>query len=440
MSRRKPSGNTVLDEARRKAGNVGTASLSEKVRNVWASGIQSLSSPGAFAREFRQGALDQFAGIQNAERATLGNLPNEQSAYVTARLANGGTSSVMRAILLHGQPRWARNGQHLEAIPNTEGLLDILKPLGDDLNEWFDWMIGNRAERLMREGRENNFTPAEIAALQGVVAGNPAKLALFRSTSLKYAAFKKSILDVAQDAGLINAESRRVWDNADYIPFYREIDRNETLSGISKPGISRIAMAAVGKKGLAGQSSGIRTLKGGDSALNDPMENLLMNFSRLIDASLKNNAIRKTIHEVGVPGGLATKVGYAMSSEMIPTNQIKQVLVNAGTPQAILDVIPDAAFEGMAKMWAIQAPTDPAVVRVMVDGKPEFYRVDEPYLLRSLTSFVPFDFPGLGVMRAAKRVLTAAVTATPEFMIRNFVRDTHCGHEESGRVQDGRHS
>ena len=37
--------------------------------------------------------------------------------------------------------------------------------------------------------------------------------------------------------------------------------------------------------------------------------------------------------------------------------------------------------------------------------------VQGPLLLQALTSFVPFDFPGLGMMRAAKRLLTATVTA-----------------------------
>ena len=89
-----------------------------------------------------------------------------------------------------------------------------------------------------------------------------------------------------------------------------------------------------------------------------------------------------------------------------------------------MDLIPEEAFEGMAKLWAIRPPQDPDIVRVMVGGKPQFYRVNEPYLLRALTSFVPFDFPGLSVARLAKRVLTSMVTATPDFMLRNFVRDT----------------
>jgi hypothetical protein len=392
-----------------KAGVRGPASMAGKVKAYYSKAISLLHDRHTLALEARQGALDQFTGISNAVQRDLGNLPVEQDPYIAARLANGGTSSVMRALLLHGQARWASNGQHLEKVDGTKGLLDILEPLGDDVNDWFGWMIGNRAARLMKEGRERNFTTADIQALQSLAGANLPK---FQKAAVEYAAFKRSVLDVAEKAGLIDADSRKAWDYADYIPFYRQVDEKSTFS-------------PTGRKGLAGQSSGIRTLKGGEGELNDPMENLLMNFSRLIDASLKNNALRKTIETLeGANSDAVHKIGYEMKSEAVPAAQIKKRLVDAGTPKQVLDVIPQEAFDGMAKMWAVQAPSDPDVVRVMVNGKPQFYRVEDPLLLRSLTSFVPFDFPGLNMMRWFKRLLTGTVTAAPDFVLRNFIRDT----------------
>lgn len=371
--------------------------------------VDVLRSRAELTDAFRQGALDQFHGIKRAVERDLGALGVDQDPYVAARLANGGTSSVMRGLLLHGQAAWGPNGQHLVKIPGTKGLLDILEPLGDDVADFFGWMVGNRAARLMKEGRENNFTAAQIAELQGLAGTRRAE---FVKIAAEYSAFKRSVLDVAEGAGLINPAGRKVWDHADYIPFYRQIDEKATFS-------------PTGRKGLAGQSSGVRTLRGGTAALNDPVENLLMNFSRLIDASLKNKAIAGTIDKLEAGGSFAVeRVGYDMVGAVVPTSQVKRLLIEAGTPQPVLDAVPAEAFEGMAKLWAIQAPSDPDVVRVMRDGKPVFYKVHDPLLLRSLTSFVPFDFPGLGAARAFKRLLTATVTATPDFMLRNFVRDS----------------
>lgn len=395
-------------DALAKAGLGKPKTLASRFKDAYGSAMDLLRDRQRMADEFQQGALDQFTGIKRAIEREIGNLPVEQDPYIAARLANGGTSSVMRGLMLHGKAKWADNHQHLEKVEGSKGLLDILKPLGDDLNNWFGWMIGNRAARLMAEGRENNFTADEVKALQAL---NNGKQDLFRQAAKEYADFKRSVLDVAEGAGLLDAEARKVWDHADYIPFYRQIDE-------------RASFSPTGRKGLAGQSSGVRTLKGGAGALNDPMENLLMNFSRLIDASLKNNALLRTVDILGeAENQVLEKVGYDMSGALVPTAQIRQVLANNGLPDQVLNMMPPEIFDGMAKMWAIKAPSDPDVIRVMRDGKPEFYRVHDPLLLKAITSFVPFDFVGLGVARAFKRVLTAAVTATPEFMLRNFVRD-----------------
>jgi hypothetical protein len=394
-----------------KAGQHPRRRLSQSVMAGWGAMTEAFGARGLIAEHLRQGGLDQFFGIQRAVQRDVGNLPVEQDPYVTARLANGGTSSVMRALLLHGQARWAANGQHLEKIPDTKGLLDILKPLGDDLPDFFGWMVGNRAARLMREGRENNLSAGQIKTLRGL-AKTPEQLALFRATAKDYATFKRSVLDVAEQAGLIDPEGRAVWDQADYIPFYRQVDEKALFT-------------ATGRKGLAGQSSGIRTLRGGEAALNDPVENLLMNFSRLIDASLKNNALSRTVQVLEDGGSTAVhKVGYDMKPAIVPRSEVERALEEAGVPEDLMDLMPPEAFDGMARMWSIQAPQDPDVIRVMRGGKPQFYRVDDPLLLKAATSFVPFDFPGLGLARFFKRVLTGAVTATPEFMLRNWVRDS----------------
>lgn len=403
--------NDALNSAMNKAGLRPTKSVAGRAREVIASAfvnamamVQDRTHLGLVAR---QSVLDQFTGIDVAVRREIGNLPVEQDPYVAARLANGGTSSVMRGLLLHGKARWAANGQHLEMVENSKGLLDILAPLGDDLNNWFAWMIGNRAARLAQEGRENLFTAAEIAAMQKLADG---RKEMFVKAAMQYADFKKSVLDVAEGAGLLDPDARKAWDHADYIPFYRQIDE-------------RSAFSPTGRKGLAGQSSGVRTLKGGTAELNDPIENLLMNFSRLIDASLKNNALLKTVSTLENTDVL-TKVGYEMKGAIVPKDQIRSMLMEEGVSEHALSVLPESALSGMAKLWSIQAPSDPDVIRVMRAGKPQYYRVNDPLLLQAVTSFVPIDFPGLDVARWFKRTLTHAITSTPEFMLRNYIRDT----------------
>ncbi len=405
-SNRTETANPVLEEARRKAGLGERPTFQKRVRNHVAGLFDLIKNQrDQLIDAFRQGTLDQFHGIKLAEQRTMGNLPAEQSPYVTARLATG-IASVMRGILLNGQPQWAENGQHLEKRPDTKGLLEILEPVADNLDDFIGWMVGNRAARLLREGRENNFTEEEVAALIGQGAGHEE---VFGQVAREFAAFKRSILDVAEEAGLIDPQSRQVWDHADWIPFYRQREESgETLG-------------PRGSRGLAGKSSGIRQLKGGESALNDPLENIIMNFHSLLDASLKNNAVNKAI---AYAGDVVEPVGLKMTQELVPNSEVKRNLREQGVPDDIVNMFPASVFRGIAKMWSFQAPTDPDVIRVMRDGKPRYFRVRDPLLLKAVTSFQPFDFPGLGAARAFKRVLTSAVTATPEFMLRNFIRDT----------------
>lgn len=393
------------EEFRRKAGIGNRPTLRQKIER-WFSEVRSGLSWDAF----RQGALDQFHGIRLAEMRTVGMLPVEQSAYVTARLATG-ASSVMAAILNHGQARWAANGQHLEKIPGTKGLLDVLKPVEGRLDDWLGWMVANRAQRLLREGRENNFTQTDISAGLDLAKGREAE---FKAVAKEFAEFKRSVLDVAEQAGLIDPAGRQLWDHADWIPFYRQMADDTTKA----PG---------GKRGLSKQTSGIRQLKGGESAINDPLENILLNFQHLIDASLKNNALRKVISNVEQGANsdtLLESVGYGMQGVMVPRAQIEKQLLAAGvTPQQIA-AMPAQAFEGLGKMWALHAPQGADVIRVMEEGKPHFYRVTDPLLLRAVTSFEPLNVPGLTYMRMMKRLLTRTVTATPAFMARNFIRDS----------------
>lgn len=350
-----------------------------------------------------QGMVDRLHAIKKVEKAVHGILPAEQSGYVAARLS-AGVDSVMRAVLHHGAPQW-KDGI-VQRKEKTKGLLKIFESVRDDFDSWAGWMIGNRAKRLMSEGRERNFTKEEIEEL---IALGKGKEAQFETVAKEYDAFKKSVLDLAEQAGLINPETRSLWDLSDYIPFYRVTGSEDVKRPQSKQGLSH-------------QTSGIRRLKGGEAGLGDPMENIVMNFAHLIDASMKNHALRRTLVNLK-DTDIIERAPMKMGSALIPMSQVKAILMDQNVDVSRID---KKTFEGIQKMLSIQVPTDPDVVRVMDGGKAKYFRVNDPMLLESLTAI---NDQGLNnalirVLRAPKRLLTAAVTASPDFMIRNFIRDS----------------
>jgi len=347
-----------------------------------------------FDRYHRMNAIEQDLGIGA-----------DESAYLSARLA-AGLPSIMEGVMLYGAPEW-QNGV-LGQKAGTVGLLDALKPVQDDIDGWLGWMVGRRAQVLKRQGREHLMTDADIAALLSLAKGKEAQ---FKQAAAAYLKIKSAVLDVAEQAGLINAGSRATWDSVEYIPSYRADDAADTTLG---PGT---------RKALAGQSSGIRQLKGGQQNLADPLGNIVRNFTRLIDASLKNNAMLEAVDQYG--DTYFEKVGMSGGFEKIPLSQIKELLLDRGVPQSTIDAMPQDALTGLQKMWAVKPPDADDVVRIMRDGRPEYYRVPDPELLRSLTSFkVPEKHWAIKPAIFLKRLLTAGVTASPEFMVRNFIRDS----------------
>ena len=373
--------------------------LKDNVKTEWGKLREAMKDRDASI----QATLDRFHGIKVAEQKVGGVAP-EHSAYIAARLSTG-LPSIMEGILSYGAPKW-ENGI-LVQDKGTKGLLDALEPVKGDLDDWLGWMVGRRAQKLRGEGRENLLTETDIKALLSLGNGKESE---FQKAADDYTKLKTKILDVAEQAGLIDPESRASWDHAEYVPFYRDED-GDTVGPMSN-------------KGLSGQSSGIRELKGGESNLADPLSNIVRNFTKLIDASLKNNAVKLAIENMS-DHDFFVDVSDTFKPARIPMSQVKNALLERGVPQSVIDQMPDNALTGIQRMMQMIPPSAPNIVRVMEGGKANYYEVTDPLLLRALTAFkAPNKNALVKIMVFFKRLLTAGITNEPTFMLRNFLRDS----------------
>nr|WP_239552612.1 LPD38 domain-containing protein [Oceanisphaera litoralis] len=315
--------------------------------------------------------LDALAPIKYIENA-IGITGADDSGYHAARLATG-SSSTMLGAMLHGLPEW-RNGivQRKQGSTEQDALLGILQPLGKDLHNWLGWMAGHRAEILMAQGRENLLTADEIQALKDLGNGKEQQ---FNAAKKKWNEFNGAILDLAQEAGLVSAEARAGFESEWYIPFFRETEDGDVL-------------APFNGKGVANQRSGIKQLKGGANKTNDLLENMFHTTSKMIDAAMKNHAARKTVEN----------------------------LMDTG----IIEVIENPNLMDMRAKDKGQE-----VFSVRHNGEDLYVRTLDKDLFKAMTFLdrKPFDDPFTKVGMAAKRLLTATVTSSPEFMLRNFLRD-----------------
>ena len=359
---------------------------------------------------FKQGFLDQFASIEAAEKAVSGKVRDARRSAYKAALRTQNLESVMAAVFKFGALQYDKKNGVFEIKPESKGFEEIFRPIADAglMNLWKHWAIAKRAKRLKAEGRENWLTNDDISLLQNLdkehlVDGEN----IFQQTLDDWIVFNSAMLDMAQEAGIVSAEQRALWANHDYVPFYRVLD--DILAGPQKAG------------GLSGQTSGIRRLTGGEAPIGDLIENMILNTTKLVDASFKNIAMQRTVAMLANTGVL-TKESLDWKVAHVQTSSAIKALKDVGVD---IERLPDGQQEKWLKLFQMVRPRDPDIVSVMVNGKPEYYRVHDPLLLRSLTSLHYSQVEGMmKLMRGAKRLLTRFITVDPAFMIANAMRDT----------------
>ena len=362
-----------------------------------------------------QGVFDRFHGLLMAEKAA-GDIPKDRSAYVATRLSTS-LQDIVAVLLRHGKLHW--EGNILQTETNREGFLEVLAPVADRLEEFGMYLVGLRANDLMtmpqHQGKNiEDVTGFDQESVDAMVALGDET---FQDVQKKYIEFNKSILDVATDAGLIKPETRAVWESDMYLPFFRVMEEGG------------VAMTPRSKGGVVDQSSGIKRLKGSTKAIGDPLQNILANWTHLLDASLKNNAARQAVDNL-IGSGVIERKALEWKPKKVSAEEAKKKVIQLAQDQGLdpeaWDILSSAeSLEGLADLFALEAPAGKNIIRIMRDGKPEYYEVFDDLLLRSLTNINQQSWGKMmNIFRTPKRWLTTMVTAAPDFMMRNFTRDT----------------
>ena len=329
-------------------------------------------------KKMAQGIVDQFRPIKD-----LGG-----DAYTLARLSKG-SSGAFEALLNYGKLSIV-DGAY-DADMSGGFIKTVGEPLGAELEDWAWYVAANRAELLSAEDRENLFTPEDIAAgkslatgqmdrdyvmLDGTVTRDRAKA--YADSTKKFNAFNKNVLDIAEQSGLIDGESRQFWENEFYVPFYRVSDQDGEFMGAKIKG------------GLARQRA-FQELKGGSQKLNsDLLANAMQNWAHLIDASAKNRAAKATLEA-------AERVGIAMESDQETVRQLGKSIGGKG-----------------GTVW------------FMDGGQQRHFLVGDPHLLVAINSleYAGMRGPLMDALSTTKHWLTIGVTASPAFKVRNLIRDS----------------
>lgn len=358
----------------------------------------------------RQSTVDDLHGIKLMEETLTGSIA-PAGAYETARLTRA-KASILQGVLELGAIKVNRDGSHEFT---GKGLKQILAPVADRLDDWLMYAVGRSANELMAQGRERLFTRAEI---QGMLALRTPE---FDKAFQEYQDWNRAILDFAEAKGIIDPFARQFWQRNQYLPFHR----------VGQPGTY---------SKVQGDWHGIKALTGGTDNLRDVLGNMIGNATTLLDAALTNEARQKV-------AGLARQQLGARFMAKIPTEE-RGIKVAAGeVERAILEALGvtrrsqltpeqqqvfDEIQQGLTPLVDFilrgQAPTGHNVVAVLDHGKPTYYEVADPIVLRALSALKRPPAPWIvRALSLPRRVGQASVTLSADFMAANILRDTVMG-------------
>jgi hypothetical protein len=304
------------------------------------------------------GLFDEFRAIK--KYSTEG--------YMLARLSKS-IDGGLQGLLEHGQV--FINDGALDIRPNTKGLLEILEPLGTEVDQYQIWKALSRDAQMPADKRSfsDELVRGKDNLTKGMLNGKSRK-EIYEKARQEENQLNKSVLDVALQSGLIDRQAYQVFSNdINYIPFYKAMEDGsvDSINASSK---------------LTGQYFS-KALKGGEKKTNDLMENVLLNWSHILSASMKNQAAFKTLK----------------SAESM-----------------------DAAKR--AKPMDGKYP--PNTVKVMEEGKTAHYTLSDPDLVDAIStiSYLGPKSAFLDVARGFTNALRYGVTMSPAYKIRNLIRDS----------------
>lgn len=421
-----------------------------------------------FWKKAAQGIADQYRAIKDYS----------EEGYMQARMSKT-VDGALEGLTFFGQV--FNNKGALDIKQGTKGLMEIMKPIGKEVDRYQMWVALNREANLPMEKRTKMPGIGELIKrraefAEGTIDGKP-RLEVYNKVRTDMNALNRSVLKVALDAGLIDSSQQKIDElrsrdfltskdreiltrdlrteierienkkvmniteadkdllrdyramirdinsmdvmtdqirndlieyytqnpgayerfsaDINYIPFYRAMEDGDLQGASTASGLTNQAFS--------------RELKGGERPYGDLMENTLRNWSHILSASMKNQAVNTTMKA-------AVEFGAAAPNLKLQYEFIDGKVVNRSTGEIIGD--------GEVKPYMTTA--DKGTVKMMVEGQPIYYRVLDPMLMDSISSigYMGPKSKFLDVARDFKNMLQFGVTISPAFKVRNLFRDS----------------
>ena len=368
----------------------------------------------------RQQSIDKMHAAREVEKELTDQVGTvQESAWKQFRIANGGYEGIAEYIMNYGTLEFAENG---DLVPSGKGLYEILKPVDTiELGEKYKgekpiellmrYFAGRRALELHKQDREN-LIPKETAKAWAKMGKD---FPVFESIFKDYQQFNERMMNMFVDAGLLTPEARATMAkvNQDYVPFNRLRDTLEEGKGVG---------------------GGFHRLKGGTANLEDILANIQDGITSNVKAALESRAKQRLYQYIaGHRDGAIWATKIAPDSKLVKAHledmqaKIEDVLEASGV---IIEGELDLSDPGLLNFW--QHGVKPKLTEsgnfvdtVLVNGKPQYYEVQDPLLQQMLLGMAPESYGSfMNTMFGVKNFFTRSITLGIEFTGANLVRDT----------------
>lgn len=284
----------------------------------------------------------------------------------------------------------------------------------EKMNALDDFRVFIVAERIVNDLADRNIkTGISVDDAKTALKELSEKYPEFERISKERREYKDSLLEYAQESGLIGPKGLTKMRelNKYHVPFYRVMEETGTKF--------------LGKTKIGGNlSSPIKKIKGSEREIIDPLESDVKDTYALINASERNN--------IGVAMANIAKMNFELgrlfeevARPMAPVKvNVKEVMDQAMKGTDLEDMeIPDELSEIIVTLFRPTFASGPNMLNVNMGDKQKVFEVDSD-LFQAIQGLNVEDV-GLIMKLIAipAKVLRAGATLSPDFSVRNPLRD-----------------
>ena len=346
---------------------------------------ESLANRSESFAYFRQKFFDRYNRLNDFDKLVAQKMGGvqllaDQSAHAAALqsdLAAGVAASALGVGNRMGGMPVYRNGYTTVSNENgtVKGAVEIFSPLakyGDPkiYQAYQFWAGAKRGKRLLASGKEELYTPQDIALAKQLEQQYPE----FVSVQKDWIKYNDGLVKYAVDTGVISTKNAAEFTRySDYVPFYRQIEGERTIG----PNIFQSISGVKAPKKLTGS----------EAPLADFLETVVRNTQSIIQAGMKNVAAQKA-----VDGGMMLQMVRKMD----------------------------------------HLSSGPNVVTILKNGEKVSYECADKLWVDSISSLNLPELPFLNFLAAPANLLRNLVTKDPGFMLANLMRDSVSAYVTSG--------